>query len=104
MCSKFPKNLGQWREHLFPPIKFNFNSISRISLRLKVWLIDCKLEKELPTLQEIVSHQWSKTAELDSLKKECAELQRKIDESLKTVENGETSEHPKPNMPDDIAA
>ena len=55
-------------------------------------------------MQEIVSHQWSKTAELDSLKKECAELQRKIDESLKVVENGETSEHPRPNMPDDIAA
>ena len=63
-----------------------------------------RLEKELPTLQEIVSRQWSKTAELDALKKECAELQRRIDESLKAVENGESPEQPKPNMPSEIAA
>ena len=39
-----------------------------------------------------------------ALKKECADLQRKIDESLKAVENGENPEQPNPNMPEDIAA
>ena len=71
---------------------------------IKVWLIDCKLKKELLTLKEIISRQWSKTAELEALKKECADLQRRIDESLKAVGNGETTEQPKPNMPNEIAA
>ena len=30
------------------------------------------------------------------------DLQRRIDESLKAVWNGETSEQPKPQMPDEI--
>ena len=63
-----------------------------------------RLESELPTLKEIVSRQWSKTAELEALKKECADLQRKIDESLKAVENGKTLEEAKPKETAEIAA
>ena len=52
----------------------------------------------------IVNRQWSKTAEREALKKECADLQRRIDESLKAVENREIPEQPKPQMPDEVAA
>ena len=45
-----------------------------------------------------------KTAELEALKKECADLQRRIDENLKAVENGENPEQPKPQMSGEIAA
>ena len=51
---------------------------------------------------EFVSCQRSKTAELDTLKKEFAGLQHRIDESLKAVENGETPEQPNSQMPDEI--
>ena len=37
-----------------------------------------------------------------ALKKEWADLQHRIDESLKAVENGETLEEPNPQMPDEI--
>ena len=36
------------------------------------------------------------------LKKEWADLQRRIDESLKVVENGENLEQSNPQMPDEI--
>ena len=45
-----------------------------------------QLANELPTLQQIFSRKWGKTAELDALKQECKELQRKIDNSLKELE------------------
>lgn len=51
-----------------------------------------KLESELPTLQGIVSRTWGRQDELDTLKKECAELKKRIDESLKEnrTEQGDT--------------
>lgn len=45
-----------------------------------------QLANEIPTLKQIVSRKWDKTAELDALKQECKELQRKIDNSLKELE------------------
>ena len=45
-----------------------------------------QLANELTTLQQIFSRKWGKTAELDALKQECKELQRKIDNSLKELE------------------
>ncbi len=45
-----------------------------------------QLANEIPTLKQIVSRRWNKTAELDALKQECKELQQKIDNSLKELE------------------
>lgn len=45
-----------------------------------------QLANEIPTLKQIVSRKWDKTTELDALKQECKELQRKIDNSLKELE------------------
>ena len=45
-----------------------------------------QLANEIPTLKQIVSRKWDKTAELDALKQECKELQWKIDNSLKELE------------------
>ena len=45
-----------------------------------------KLEREIPTLQEILSRKWSKTDELTRLKQECEDLQQKIEKSLKEAE------------------
>lgn len=42
-----------------------------------------KLESEVPTLQAIVSRTWGRQDELDALKKECDELKKRIDGSLK---------------------
>ena len=52
----------------------------------------------------IVGSQWRKTIKLLVLKKEWADLQSRIDESLKAVENGETNEEPKPKETAEIAA
>ncbi|WP_298108338.1 N-6 DNA methylase [uncultured Bacteroides sp.] len=54
-----------------------------------------KLQSELPTLQEIVSRRWSKADELERLKQECKDLQRRIDEALK-----ETEQKPHPAQED----
>ena len=45
-----------------------------------------QLANELTTLQQIFSRKWGKTAELDALKQECKELQQRIDNSLKELE------------------
>lgn len=45
-----------------------------------------KLANELPTLQQIVARKWNKSDELSALKQECSELQKRIDESLKQVD------------------
>lgn len=45
-----------------------------------------KLANELPTLQQIAARQWNKSGELSALKQECSELQNRIDESLKQVD------------------
>ena len=50
------------------------------------------MENELPTLQQIVSRKWNKAEELEQLKQECAELQRKIDASLKEIEHTNVAE------------
>ena len=51
-----------------------------------------RMENELPTLQQIVSRKWNKAEELEQLKQECAELQRKIDASLKEIEHTNVAE------------
>lgn len=45
-----------------------------------------RLTNELPTLQQIMARQWNKSDELSELKQECSELQNKIDESLKQID------------------
>lgn len=52
------------------------------------------LESELPTLQEIVNRKWGKTDELAQLKQECKELQQRIDDSLKQIEQPTVSPIP----------
>lgn len=49
-----------------------------------------RLKNELPVLEEIISRTWPKASELDTLKKQCRELQQKIDEDLKNAERGTT--------------
>ena len=51
-----------------------------------------RLESERPTLQQIVDRQWSKSAELEALKRECEALQRRIDESLRQTERTAVAE------------
>lgn len=46
-----------------------------------------KWEKEIPTLKQIADKVWTKRDELETLKLECKDLQRKIDESLKEAEH-----------------
>lgn len=41
-----------------------------------------KLESEIPALQGIIAHKWSKADELARLKQECNALQHRIDESM----------------------
>ena len=48
-----------------------------------------RLEKEIPTLQEIIARKWGKSDELARLKQECKELQQRIDESLKEAEHAQ---------------
>lgn len=46
-----------------------------------------RLRDELPVLEEIISRQWAKVSELETLKSRCRELQNKIDEDLKKAES-----------------
>ena len=46
-----------------------------------------RLRDELPVLEEIISRQWAKLSELETLKSRCRELQNKIDEDLKKAES-----------------
>ena len=59
-----------------------------------------KQESELPTLQAIVSRTWGRQDELTTLKQECDELKKRIEESLKgnrpELEEAETDTHPIP--------
>ena len=52
-----------------------------------------RIESEIPTLQDIICRQWSKTDELSRLKQECKELQHRIDESLKEAEQPQAAKH-----------
>ena len=52
-----------------------------------------RIDSEIPTLQQIVCRQWSKTDELSRLKQECKELQHRIDESLKEAEQPQAAKH-----------
>lgn len=51
-----------------------------------------RLESEIPTLQQIVDRQWSKSAELEALKRECEALQKRIDEALRQAEGSAVTE------------
>lgn len=51
-----------------------------------------RLESEIPTLQQIVDRQWSKSAELEALKRECEALQKRIDEALRQAEGTAVTE------------
>ena len=59
-----------------------------------------KQESELPTLQAIVSRTWGRQDELTTLKQECDELKKRIEESLKgnrpELEEAETDTPPIP--------
>ena len=51
-----------------------------------------RLESEIPTLQQVLERRWSKSAELEALKRECEALQRRIDESLRQTESTAVAE------------
>jgi predicted nucleic acid-binding Zn-ribbon protein len=57
------------------------------------------LEKDIPTLQEIVKVTWRKEDELKELKTELAALSRKIELSLKPVDEGEDKKEEEKHSP-----
>ncbi len=48
-----------------------------------------ELAKDIPTLQSVVEGTWHKESELTALRSQLAELDRKIQLSLKPIEQGE---------------
>ncbi len=61
-----------------------------------------RLRDELPVLEEIISRRWPKTAELESLKAKCRELQQKIDNDLKQAETGTVNAGDAPSGKPDV--
>ena len=57
-----------------------------------MWLFHEVLEREIPQLQEIAGKVWKKEEELKQLKSELAALDRKIQLSLKPIEQGESEQ------------
>jgi len=60
-----------------------------------------KIAKDIPVLQEVVNGSWKKEEQLKDLKTELAALDRKIQLSLKPIEQGESEQESAEMMQDE---
>lgn len=88
--SNHPPKSGDWNIK-FKATAINFlNALDRIPKLIEQYKTkNEKLEKDLPTLREIVGGTWKKEDELKQLKSEVAALERKIQFTLRPAQTGE---------------
>ena len=94
---KYTYNNGQLAMSDYKAAATNFlNALDRISKQIEQYITENeKLEKDLPTLREVVGGTWKKEDELRAVKSEVAALERKIQLALTpTSSNPETPTEP----------
>jgi len=81
-------------------VNYFLNALEKIPSLIEKYKKDTeKLNNDVPVLQEVVNSTWRKENELKDLKTELAALDRKIQLSLKPIDNSEEAPAEKQNVP-----